>query len=280
MTPFMATNNETMIMISISPIEIFSDNYVWLIVHQNNTACVVDPGDAAPVQQVLQAQGLTLTAILITHHHWDHTGGIDDLVKSYPDVCIYGPNSEKIPQITHAQKSSDNIDIFGDSSLCLEVIEVPGHTSEHIAYYGHYQTDPNKDREAVLFSGDTLFAGGCGRLLGGTAEQLLSSLKTLAKLPGDTRVYCTHEYTLANLEFAATVEPNNTHITQRIAAESQKRKNAKPTLPSSLELEQRTNPFLRCIQPEISQSINKHWGQSWQGEQELFTALRRWKDNF
>ena len=267
-------------MISITPIEIFSDNYVWLITHSNNTACVVDPGDAAPVLRVLKEQGLTLTAILITHHHWDHTGGIDDLIKQYPNVSVYGPQSPEIPQITHIQSNSSAINLFGDTSLCLEVIEVPGHTSEHIAYYGHYQMDLNSTQQAILFSGDTLFAGGCGRLLGGTAEELLSSLKTLAKLPANTLVYCTHEYTLANLAFATAVEPNNTHITQRITLESEKRKNAKPTLPSSIAIEQETNPFLRCTQPEITESINKHWRQTWQEEQELFTALRRWKDDF
>lgn len=267
-------------MISISPIEIFSDNYVWLITHSNNTACVVDPGDAAPVQQELQARGLTLTSILITHHHWDHTGGIDELIKKYPSVCIYGPHSPEIPQITHSQTNKSIIDVFNDSSLCLEVIEVPGHTSEHIAYYGNYQTGLDNTKQAILFSGDTLFAGGCGRLLGGTAEELLSSLKTLAKLPANTLVYCTHEYTLANLAFAMAVEPNNTHIGQRITIETKKRENAKPTLPSSIAIEQETNPFLRCTHPEITQNINKHCGQTWQNEQELFTALRQWKDNF
>ena len=268
-------------MITISPIEIFNDNYVWLISHTDNTACVVDPGDAEPVKHVLKKKGLRLISILITHHHRDHTGGINDLLDSYPDIRIYGPQSTRIPQVTHSKKNKDSIDVFGDASLRLEVIEVPGHTAEHIAYYGHYKTQPDTHtQQAILFSGDTLFAGGCGRLLGGTPEELLNSLKALAKLPGDTLVYCTHEYTLANLAFATTVEPSNSDISHRLSIEADKRQHKQPTVPSSIALEQKTNPFLRCTVPEVSDSINQHWQQSWQEEQQLFTALRRWKDNF
>jgi hydroxyacylglutathione hydrolase len=280
-------------MISISPIPIFNDNYVWLIEHDNADASVVDPGDAAPVLKILHAKGLTLTSILITHHHWDHTGGIKDLVDAYPDIIIYGPNSEKIPQVTQPQKNGDEIDLFGDQSLTLNIIEVPGHTSEHIAYFAATYTNSQNDgssydeqtskdstQSPILFSGDTLFAGGCGRLLGGTAEQLCRSLKILSALPSSTCIYCTHEYTLANLAFAKTVEPSNEHIKSRIHIESVKRSNDKPTLPSTIELEQQTNPFLRCLQTEVMTTINQHWGQSWKTEQELFTGLRRWKDNF
>jgi hydroxyacylglutathione hydrolase len=275
-------------MISISPIPIFNDNYVWLIEHKNGSASVVDPGDATPVMRILKAKGLKLTSILITHHHWDHTGGIKDLLDAYQDLVIYGPNSTKIPQVTHSQKDGDIIDLFDDQSLSLKVFEVPGHTTDHIAYFANTCVDNEKEKSndnnslesPILFSGDTLFAGGCGRLLGGTAEQLCHSLKNLSSLPTNTQIYCTHEYTLANLAFAEVVEPNNEHIKARIHIESVKRNNRKPTLPSTIELEQKTNPFLRCMQTEIMTSINQHWGQSWKIEQELFTGLRRWKDNF
>jgi hydroxyacylglutathione hydrolase len=275
-------------MISISPIAIFTDNYVWLIEHENGKACVVDPGDVSPVQQALQAKGLTLTSILITHHHSDHTGGIDSLVNTYKQVTVYGPKSKKIPQITHILKHDDEINVFNDASLTLKTIEVPGHTNEHIAYFGdissnHQQANTNTQdslQQPVLFSGDTLFAGGCGRLLGGTAKQLCNSLKALSSLPANTQVYCTHEYTLANLAFAAVVEPSNALIKARINTEALKRDQETPTLPTSIKLEQQTNPFLRCTQTDVIKAINQHWGKNWQTEQELFTGLRRWKDNF
>jgi hydroxyacylglutathione hydrolase len=275
-------------MISISPIPIFNDNYVWLIEHQNGSACVVDPGDGAAVEKALKARGLTLTSILVTHHHWDHTGGIKQLVGAYKEVTVYGPKSNKIPQITHTQEHDDNIDLFNDQSLLLKIIAVPGHTSEHIAYFANVVSNnkpakidtQHKLQLPILFCGDTLFAGGCGRLLGGTAEQLFTSLKSLAKLPTDTQVYCTHEYTLANLAFAEMVEPTNTLLKARFEFESVKRSENKPTLPSSIELELQTNPFLRCAEKEVMMKINQHWTKSWRDEQELFTGLRLWKDNF
>ena len=275
-------------MISISPVPIFNDNYVWLIEHQNGNACVVDPGDAAPIKKVLEAKDLTLTSILVTHHHWDHTGGIEQLVAAYENVAVYGPKSNRIPQITHTRQDKDKIDIFGDLSLLFNIIAVPGHTREHIAYFAdahnndkHTHVDEQyKLRRPILFCGDTLFAGGCGRLLGGTAEQLLSSLKTLSTLPANTQIYCTHEYTLANLAFAEAVEPSNLLLKARVDNESVKRDQGKTTLPSSIELELETNPFLRCAQMEVAATINQHWKQSWQSEQKLFTGLRLWKDNF
>ena len=275
-------------MISISPIPIFNDNYVWLIEHKNGNACVVDPGDASPVQEVLQARNLTLTSILVTHHHWDHTGGIEQLVAAYQDVDVYGPKSDKIPQITHIQQHDDNINLFGDLSLSLQIIAVPGHTNEHIAYFANVSSNNNRANiniqnnleQPLLFCGDTLFAAGCGRLLGGTVEQLFSSLKTLATLPTHTQVYCTHEYTLANLAFAEAVEPSNELLKARVNVESIKRDKGMPTLPSSIELEQQTNPFLRCAQAEVMATINRHWKKSWQSELQLFAGLRLWKDNF
>jgi hydroxyacylglutathione hydrolase len=271
-------------MISILPIPIFNDNYVWLIEHKNGDACVVDPGDAEPVQKVLEARGLNLTSILVTHHHWDHIGGIEQLVAAYQDVDVYGPNSNKIPQITHIQQHDDNINLFGDLSLSLKIIAVPGHTSEHIAYFAEASnsndSDQNDLKQPILFCGDTLFAGGCGRLLGGTAEQLFNSLKTLSTLATNTQVYCTHEYTLANLAFANAVEPSNELLKARANIELIKRDNGIPTLPSTIELEQQTNPFLRCAQAEVKTTINRHWKKSWQTEQQLFTGLRLWKDNF
>lgn len=260
-------------MISVTAIPIIKDNYVWLLEHTNGEAVIVDPGDAAPVLEVLRQKNLRLTAILNTHHHWDHVDGINDVL-AYADVPVYGPDSSRIPQVTHKVAESDRVTLFSDQSLTLRVIEIPGHTLEHIAYIGELE------QRTALFCGDTLFAAGCGRLLGGTAEQLYLSLQTINQLPEDTQVFCTHEYTMANLAFAQAVEPHNQAISERTKREADKREQGLPTVPTSIGLERQTNPFLRCHEAPVALAINHQWQAHWEQPQDLFAGLRRWKDTF
>ncbi len=260
-------------MITVTPIPAYTDNYLWLIEHSNGDAVIVDPGDAAPVLAVLKEKKLTLIAIIITHRHWDHVDGINDLLQYY-HVPVYGPDSDAIPQITNKRGEGDKVSFFDQPSLELTILEVPGHTVEHIAYFGDIDNRP------TLFCGDTLFAGGCGRLKGGTHEQLCHSLQRISQLPEETQIFCTHEYTLANLQFAKTVEPDNQTIQERLKNEQTKRRQNQPTLPTSLALEQQTNPFIRCNQSSVANSINQYWKSNWVTTQELFTGLRRWKDEF
>jgi hydroxyacylglutathione hydrolase len=255
-----------MSMISIHPIPAFRDNYIWLIRFGDRQAAVVDPGDATPVLQALQQQDLELAAILITHHHWDHVDGFKDILDIYK-VPVYGPDSEHIDLISHPCREGDTIAING---LELKVLEVPGHTSDHIAFHGH----------DALFCGDTLFAAGCGRLLGGTAAQLYESLKKISQLPISTHIYCAHEYTLANLKFAQAVEPGNGAIKQRRKAAEQTRGKNQPTLPSTLKEELATNPFLRCNEEAVIVSAENFANKKLDTPAEVFTALRLWKDNF
>ncbi|MFT6388611.1 MAG: hydroxyacylglutathione hydrolase [Cellvibrionaceae bacterium] len=264
-------------MIKITPIPAFSDNYLWLIENtQNgqdkNDAVVVDPGDAEPVLKVLREKNLNLAGILITHHHSDHIAGIDDLL-SYYDVPVYGPYSKRIPQISVELKEGDEVALF-DRALTLKVLEVPGHTYDHIAYVGDI------NQQAALFCGDTLFAAGCGRLFDGTHEQFYRSLHKLNSLPLHTQIYCTHEYTLSNLAFAKAVEPKNKAIQGRIKNEQLKREKNQATLPTNLALERQTNPFLRYQEPGVSLAINQFWEAAWTSDLDLFTGLRRWKDKF
>lgn len=259
-------------MIHIEPIPAFTDNYIWLLVDSDTSqAVVVDPGDAGPVEQALKEQNLQLEGILITHHHMDHIGGINQLLASHGHLPVYGPYSESIPQITHALGEGDNCNILG---LNFTVIAVPGHTLDHIALF----TDQTPEHPA-LFCGDTLFAGGCGRIFEGDPQMMYTSLLRLAKLPGDTRVFCAHEYTLANLAFAQAVEPDNRALQQRIADCQSKRQDSIPTVPSTIAEEHATNPFLRCHLPEVQQAATQKGyqsGDNWQ----VFATVRSWKDNF
>lgn len=250
----------------IIPIPAYSDNYIWLIQFGDHQAVVVDPGDAAPVHKTLLQQGLQLAAILVTHNHWDHINGIEMLLQQH-QVPVYGPASGQTPGLTQPCLASQRIQI---DELDLEVMDVPGHTQDHIAFYGHQ----------MLFCGDTLFAAGCGRLLGGTAEQLHDSLNKIAELPINTNIYCTHEYTLSNLKFAQAVEPGNTQIMQRIATETEKQQQGQATLPSTLELELATNPFLRCQSDEIIASAEKFCAKTLTNPVQVFKTLRYWKDGF
>jgi hydroxyacylglutathione hydrolase len=256
-------------MLNLFPIPAFQDNYIWALYNEGHAA-IVDPGDAAPVRAWLAEHRLKLAAILCTHHHNDHTGGICELAQVY-NVPVYGPRLEDIPCISHAVGEGDTVEI-AELGLRLEVLDIPGHTRGHIAYLSGNR----------LFCGDTLFGCGCGRLFEGTAEQLHRSLQRLANLSDDTQVYCAHEYTEANIRFALACEPNNAQLQQRQADARALRATGHPTLPSTIALEKATNPFLRCFAPEIIRSAEQHTGHSLppNGETAVFTALRAWKNTF
>ncbi|TAM46238.1 MAG: hydroxyacylglutathione hydrolase [Gammaproteobacteria bacterium] len=256
-------------MTSVLHVPAFEDNYIWLIrgVSPDRVA-IVDPGDAVPVLDALARQNLVPVAILCTHHHGDHVGGVGELLARY-DVPVYGPARERIPEITHRLSDGDRVrlDALG---LEFEVLDVPGHTAGHIAYYGH----------GLLFCGDTLFSAGCGRLFEGTAEQMHRSLTRLAALPPDTAVYCAHEYTAANLRFALTVEPDNSHIRDYQRQVGERRARREPTVPSTIALERRVNPFLRVYEPAVHRAVAARAGHEPASDTETFALLRRWKDGF
>jgi hydroxyacylglutathione hydrolase len=247
----------------------FSDNYIWMF-HDGRQAVVVDPGDAAPVIAALDAQGLQLAEILVTHHHPDHVGGVDEL-RSRLLGPVYGPAREAIPQPFTPLLDGEHVEVLG---LDFEVIDVPGHTAGHIAYMQR-----GADRAALLFCGDTLFSAGCGRLFEGTPAQMSHSLARLNALPGDTRVCCTHEYTLSNLRFAAVVEPANGDVADAIASGQGQRAAGQPTLPSSIARERLINPFLRCSEPAVVAAARAQGADSDDGVA-VFAALREWKNRF
>jgi hydroxyacylglutathione hydrolase len=259
----------------ITPIPAFADNYIWAMV-AGSKCVVVDPGDAAPVINFLSERSLTLDAILVTHHHADHIGGVADLTARWP-VPVYGPAAENIACVTHALRDGDTVALPTFTTAPFRVIEVPGHTRGHIAYVSG----------DILFCGDTLFAAGCGRLFEGTAAQLHASLTRLAALPEKTRVFCTHEYTLSNLRFAMAVDAENSELTQRVFVEQERRARSEPTLPSSIALERATNPFLRCTTSGIIESAQAFArahpnlnDASLSNEVSVFAVLRQWKNEF
>ncbi len=254
-------------MLHVTAIPAFRDNYIWLM-HDGHQAAVVDPGEAGPVLDYLDAQGLTLTAILVTHHHHDHVGGIPDLTKRF-SVPVHGPGEEAIPGLTDPVSKSRPLHLTG-LGLDFEVIPVPGHTRGHVAYY----------RPNLLFCGDTLFGCGCGRLFEGSAEQMFNSLARLAALPGATQVYCAHEYTLANIRFALAVEPDNPALQARAEQARALREQGRPTVPSTLDLERQTNPFLRAHTPAVRAAAERHAGHPLPDAVAVFAALRAWKDGF
>ncbi len=258
----------------IHPIPAFSDNYIWLFTDAlEQQACVVDPGDAAVVTDYLNRHGLTLSTILVTHHHADHTGGVKDLVKQF-NADVYGPKKSPFDGIERELVENDQITVLEYS---FKVLEVPGHTLDHIAYY--CESNPGGGGPLV-FCGDTLFAAGCGRLFEGDPGMMFKSLRKLADLPETTAVYCTHEYTLANLDFAVAAEPANQRLQERTTAARATRQQKKPTLPSSIALERATNPFLRCSEAPLTASASNHMGTELHDPVEVFAALRSWKDNF
>ena len=255
---------------TIIPIPAFTDNYIWLIV-QGGQAAVVDPGDAAPVLAYLAHERLTLAAILNTHHHGDHVGGNRALLE-HAAVPVFGPAGESIPGCTHPLREGDRIVVPG-IGVELSVLDVPGHTAGHIAYAGDVDGP-------VVFCGDTLFAGGCGRLFEGTAAEMWTSLQKLAALPPDTRAYCAHEYTLANLRFARAVEPDSGALAARIARDAATRGAGRPTVPSTIADELATNPFLRADEPSVRRAAEAHAGAPLPGPVASFAALRQWKNDF
>lgn len=261
--------------LQISAIPAFEDNYIWMLRRPDAPETViVDPGDATVVLERLHALGARLTDILVTHHHPDHTGGIPALREHFPDARVHGPRNDMIKGLTHYVDDDQRINVMGGE---FQVLEVPGHTLDHIAYFSQ---DFNIVKQPIVLCGDTLFSAGCGRLREGTPAQLLNSLNRLARLPSDTLVYCTHEYTLSNLRFALHVEPDNIACQQRLAECRSLRQRGMPTLPSTIALEQRTNPFLRCRSDDLSAIIRTRFGPDHVSELEVFTQLRRWKDGF
>tara|TARA_R110002050_G_scaffold268113_1_gene410089 strand:+ start:143552 stop:144322 length:771 start_codon:yes stop_codon:yes gene_type:complete len=256
-------------MLTIQAVPAFNDNYIWFIQEPvSKDLLIVDPGDSQTVIDAIEQQKLNPVAILITHHHSDHVAGVGELVNYY-DIPVYGPKSEAIPHLTHPLAVRDGL-IINTAFPAIRVLDVPGHTKGHIAFL----IDDN------LFCGDTLFGAGCGRLLGGTAKQLHASLQLIASLPEQTKIFCAHEYTQANLRFAALVEPDNSAIKRRIGDTNLLLMNGQPSLPSLLSLELKTNPFLRCLQPDVILAAHHFSGQQLDSAEAVFTTLRSWKDQF
>lgn len=259
--------------IQLIAVPAFSDNYLWMVC-KDDRAVVVDPGQAGPVQTILQQHQLTLEAILLTHHHNDHVGGVLELQRE-TQAIIYGPAHENLPACDHPMSEGDTVNLPG-VALSLSVLDVPGHTAGHIAYHGTL----GHQKQAIVFCGDTLFAAGCGRLFEGTPAQMLDSLTKLAKLHSDTLICCAHEYTLANLKWALAVEPHNAALRERMTSAARLREQNLPTLPSHLQLELDTNPFLRTSQASVAASASVYAKQTLDQPTAIFATLREWKNNF
>lgn len=252
----------------------FKDNYIWLYINKNTKSCiVVDPGDGQAALGAAAAHDVRVSAIFITHHHADHSGGILDMLRDIgakdnlgkAPIPVYGPRGESILGVTHKVSEGDTVSVPGFDPFAI--LDIPGHTKGHIAYYSA--------KAGILFCGDTLFAGGCGRLFEGTPEMLFNSLKKMNALPPDTLVYCAHEYTEKNLAFALTVEPHNLDLQKRYKEVCALREKQQPTIPSTLLIEQQTNPFLRTDSAEIRRYLAQSGSPV-----EIFAALRSLKDSF
>lgn len=256
-------------MLKVEPVPAFNDNYIWLIIQSdNNHIAIVDPGDAGPVLDRINSDNLIPSAILITHHHGDHTGGVKELLR-YFKIPVYGPQGEQIPGRSQGLAEGDRVELK-DLSIQFSVLDMPGHTAGAIAYYGG----------GMVFVGDTLFMSGCGRLFEGTPGQMHHSLRKLAALPDETLVYCAHEYTLANLKFAAAVEPGNPDIKQRIRDCQTQRNNKEPTVPGNIAVEKLTNPFLRTHVAAVAAAADRYSNSKLANEIDVFAAIRNWKDSF
>lgn len=258
------------LMLTVTPVRAFTDNYLWLVQGPDDPsrAAVVDPGDAEAVLAALTASGQALEAILVTHHHPDHVGGVAELVER-TGARVFAPARERAPAASTPLAGGDEVTLAG-LGLRFRVLDVPGHTAGHIAYYGH----------GAVFCGDTLFSGGCGRLFEGTPEQMLASLDALAALPDDTRVFCAHEYTLANLRFAMTVEPDNADLRAWQDEAAALREQDMPTVPTTIGREKRINPFLRSRATGVKRSAEAHAGAALASPVAVFAEIRRWKDGF
>lgn len=254
--------------LTLTPIPALKDNYIWLLTDASRRAVVVDPGDAAPVKALVDAQDLKLEAVFITHHHADHMGGAAELA-SLHRCPVFGPAREADDVVDLPLSEGMAAEVPG-MRLRFRVLDIPGHTAGHIALEGY----------GILFCGDTLFSAGCGRLFEGTAAEMCSSLAKLARLPDETRMCCGHEYTLANLRFAAVLEPDNRAIADYAAACGAMRARGEATLPSTLATERQVNPFLRCGQPAVRSAAEHHAGKRLDDAVEVFAVIREWKDGF
>jgi hydroxyacylglutathione hydrolase len=251
----------------ITQVPILKDNYIWVIINQaTDQVIAIDPGEAQPLKYFLRTNQLQLNCIWITHHHADHTQGVEALVQQYA-VPVYGSKCCPNPHITHRIAEPDELD-FAMLNHPVKIIDIPGHTVDHIAYY----------LPGILFCGDTLFSAGCGRVFEGTMMQMYQSLQTIAALPDDTLLYCTHEYTLSNLKFAEMVEPDNPEILRKIAEATQQRQSNLPTLPSRLANEKLFNPFLRCHTQEVIKNVEQYSGITCDTSFAVFQQLRKWKN--
>jgi hydroxyacylglutathione hydrolase len=254
-------------MISVEPLKAFDDNYIWLVT-TNEGSIVIDPGESSKIIELIDRNEINLKGILITHHHYDHTSGLKTLLDKI-DVDVYGPVNN-IQEINHRVKHLDKFSMIG---INFEVIEIPGHTLDHIAFYALNDDAP------ILFCGDTLFAGGCGRIFEGTFEQMFNSLKKISTLPEHTKIYCGHEYTLSNLRFALEADPANKDLITEYDHVCKLSNSNTPSLPSSLTKELKVNPFLRCDNLAIKNIIKEKF-DVFGDDLETFTALRKWKDSF
>ena len=254
-------------MLSIEPIKAFTDNYIWLV-STNEGSIVIDPGESKSIQKLIDNKTIDLKGILITHHHYDHTNGLSELVKKN-ELEVYGPVNN-IDGINHRLNDKDKISIIG---IDFDVISIPGHTLDHIGFYSANANNP------ILFCGDTLFAGGCGRIFEGTYEQMFHALKKITKLPTNTNIYCGHEYTLSNLKLALEADDTNKELIEEFKKVENKINSNIPSLPTTLDKELKVNPFLRCDNINIQNKIIEKFNVS-NNELEVFTALRKWKDNF
>jgi len=255
--------------LNVVTVPTFEDNYVWLI-HDGTHAAVIDPGEANPVIEQLNARRLSLTAILLTHRHADHIDGVEPLLARSP-VPVFGPRNDPVDAVTERVGEGDIV-ALPELGLSLSVLDVPGHTRGHIAYVAHDQ--------GWLFCGDMLFGAGCGRMFEGTPEMMVSSLAKFAALPDDTKVFCAHEYTLSNLRFAQEIEPGNQAISDRMKADKAKRDQGQPTIPSTIGLEKATNPFLRNREPAVIDRMLSLGRIKGKDPIETFAALREWKNSY
>jgi hydroxyacylglutathione hydrolase len=256
-------------MLEIIPLPALKDNYIWLLKNKaSGHIAIVDPSEAEPVLNLIESEGLTPIAILITHHHWDHVGGIAGITEKY-NIPVYTPKLESVEGSTNPVGEGDSISL-PELDLALSILDVPGHTSGAVAYYA----------KGMVFSGDTLFAAGCGRMFEGTPPQMHASLSKFKTFPDDTLLYCGHEYTLSNLQFAATVEPENKAIQERLIQVKHLRDKDLATVPATLALEKTTNPFLRCEQASVINAADQHSGNKLELPHEVFAAIRSWKDSF